>query len=226
MDDLSLKLKIMKQFLAFLLLAIILTSCELKISNENEVRLTKIPIYIENEKFQFLKDTFNFDQVDRANLFLGSLSPQYPMAFGINNSRSVPALFNNGCLQASAYSIIIKDSLGFQVINSINGLKKYFAPIESKEEAISYAYAYSGLKPMYEFDIKPNYRTFTKKINTTYSIEADEGYELNLFGYQLCGCGPHTHFMVKFLVKKNGDINEVETIKLFENPEEDGLCVD
>lgn len=216
----------MNQILAFLLLVLSLTSCQLKISNENEVRLKKIPLYIDDKKYQLLKDTFDFDRIDRADLFLGSLSPSYPMAFGISNSRSTVALFNNGCLEASAYSLIIQDSLGFQVINSINGLKKYFAPIDTKEEAISYAYAYSGLKPMYQFDIKPNYRTFTKTINTTYSIESGDGFEVNLFGYQLCGCGPHTHFMVRFLVKKNGEINEIETVKLYENPEEDGLCVD
>jgi len=44
--------------------------------------------------------------------------------------------------------------------------------------------------------------------------------------YIVCGCGPHSHYLVKYLVKTTGDITISETIKLYEDPEEDGLCVD
>ncbi len=210
-----------------ILLGFIAISCnQVKIQNGKEVRLTEIPLYIETTDYAIIKGSFKLQEVQRADILLGSLTPKHPLAYGVNYSASDEVLFRQGCLSPYGYSIVLKDSIGFHLIRNKADLKKYFAPIETKEEAISYAYAATGLKPQYQFDIKPEYRTFTKTFKTTNSFESEDGFEVNLFDYIMCGCGPHTHLMITFIVKKNGDINLKETQKLYEDPKEDGLCVD
>ncbi len=216
----------MKKTLIILLGFIAISCKQVNIQNGKEVRLTEIPLYIETSDYALIKESFNLHEVQRADLLLGSLTPKYPLAYGVFFSRSEEVLFRQGCLSPYGYCIVLKDTLGFHLIKNKADLKKYYAPIETKEEAISYAYAFSGLKPRYDFDIKPEFRTFTKTFKTTNAIESDEGYEVNLFDYIMCGCGPHTHLMISFMVKKTGDIYLKETQKLYEDPNEDGLCVD
>ena len=40
------------------------------------------------------------------------------------------------------------------------------------------------------------------------------------------GCGPHPNYYKVFKVTEAGQIRLLQTVKLFEDPEEDALCVD
>lgn len=216
----------MKKLIIILSGLFILACNQIKIDNKTEVRLKEIPDYISKDDYSIIIDTFKLHSVERADILLGSLTPKRPLAYGVYYSTSEEVLFRQGCLSPYGYGIVLKDTLGFHLIKNKAELKKYFAPIETKEEAICFAYAATGLKPRYQFDIKPEYRTFTKTFKSTNAIESEEEFEVNLFDYIMCGCGPHSHLMITFTVKKNGDIQLKETQKLYEDPKEDGLCVD
>lgn len=210
-----------------IIISILAFSCNrIKIGHDNEVRIKDEPFQIDTNYYGALKDTFGLDKIGKVDVNFGSLRPKVQLALGIKYGVIDSVLFWNGCMFPSGISLIIQDSLGFHFIWNKQGLMKYFSPIETKEEALSYAYAFSGLSPSYDFKIKSRYRIFVDTIRTTYSIPSQYGYEVNLFDYELCGCGPHTYFMIKYIVSIDGDIHEVERINLYEDPKEDGLCID
>jgi hypothetical protein len=210
-----------------LLTFVFITGCSnIRISRENEVHITEKTVLIDSAHYSLLKDSFDFDYIIPANQLLGSLKPKYPLAYGMSYGYNVNSLYMEGCLNPTGYSLIVKDSLGFQIINDQNDLKALFAPIETKEEALSYICAFSGQEPKYAFEIESRFRKLVKSINTTYSIENEDGFEVNLFDYRECGCGPHTYFMVIYMIKRTGEIYVKETVQLYEDPLQDGLCVD
>jgi hypothetical protein len=114
----------------------------------------------------------------------------------------------------------------FLYSSNITRSSKFFAPIETKEEALSYAILITGNYPQYEFLVPFHYKKYVHKIKSTYSIEKDNYYEVGLFEYGVCGCGPHIHFSVIVKISKNGEIIETEHKKLYSNPLENGLCID
>ncbi len=114
----------------------------------------------------------------------------------------------------------------FDLIKGVPDLKRLFTPVESEVEAVSYAVAATGYRAEYGFEPVKGYRFFTDTIEETHVVEVDEGYVVNLFGYVICGCGPHTNYRVDVTVTKDGDVSVGEPIPLFEDPEQDGLCVD
>jgi hypothetical protein len=198
----------------------------IKINTDNETRVTSKPLHIDKLQYNFLKDTFKVNGFEPVNDLTGSLNPKYPMVLAFERYKYDNVLFYKGCISVNGYALIIKAEDGYHILRNRNDLKKFFAPIESKEEALSYAYISTGLFPAYKFEIGKSFRKFVSSVNTTYSIKKNGGYEVNLFDYKFCGCGPHPYFMVRYQISINGDIEKIETIKLYEDPLQDGLCVD
>jgi hypothetical protein len=216
----------MKIFGILLTIVFIAGCTNIRITRENEVHTLEKPVLIDSAHYSLLKDSFDFDYIMPANQLLGSLHPKFPLAYGITNSYDINSLYMEGCLNPTGYSLIVEDSSGFKIINDQNDLKAIFAPIETKEEALSYICAFTGQEPKYAFEIESGFRKFVRTINTTYSIEKEDGFEVNLFDYRECGCGPHTYFMVIYRIKRSGEIYVKETVQLYEDPLQDGLCVD
>lgn len=217
----------MNRCIIIVIISLILFSCNrIEISYDDEVRITEKPLQIDSNYYSVLKDTFEFDVIDKVNINYGSLKPKVKLALGIKFGQRDSVLYWTGCMVPSGFNLIVQDSLGFHLIWNKQKLKEYFSPIETKEEALSYICAYTGLSPSYDFEIKLRYRKFVDTIRTTYSIPSENGYIINLFDYELCGCGPHTHFMLKYEVNTEGDIYKRERIDLYEDPKEDRLCID
>ncbi len=216
----------MKYLISICFLILTVSCSQTVVVTDNEVRLSEFPLQIDSSEYAIIKDSFKIDEIEPAYVILGSLTPKFSMAFASKVGDWDSCLFTDGCMLKTAYSIILKDSMGFHQIKSADALKKYFAPIETKEEALSFACVASGLAVGYDFEIRPEYRTFVDTIRPTSSIPKENGYEVNLFDYELCGCGPHTHYMVRYFVTIDGNIKEIDRVKIYEDPEEDGLCVD
>lgn len=102
----------------------------------------------------------------------------------------------------------------------------FFAPIDSPEEALSFALAATGYSAYSQFDTLPDFRFFSDTLESTRVEQDNAGYKVNLFYYQLCGCGPHTTSVVDVQVRKDGSLEIGELKKLYEDPTQDGLCVD
>lgn len=218
----------MKYVLVLYTLILIICGCNttVQIVRTNETTISETLQRIEFSKFDSLRKNLGLTYIDPAQELLAGLKPQYPMAIGVKKNMNSNCLYYDGCKNPNGYSLIIKMESGYKQLTSAEQIKEYFAPITNKQEALSYAIVNTGLDAKYEFEIKRNYRKFVKQIKTTSVEKNEEGYIVNLFDYILCGCGPHSYLMKEYLITEEGDLKLLETIKLYEDPEQDGLCVD
>lgn len=115
--------------------------------------------------------------------------------------------------------IILTDK-GFKVIRNQEEFKQFFAPVETPEEALSFAVALTGSLPMYEIKVpkKDRYmfvKIFTPVIETTHIKEIPEGFKVRLFdrtGY----CGRSVLYAVDYLVTKDGEVKEISRKEVYE----------
>jgi hypothetical protein len=99
--------------------------------------------------------------------------------------------------------------------------------VTSEAQALSTAIAVTGVPPAYGSKIVPGYRYFVSTIEDTYvTRERDDFIVHNLQSYAQFGCGPHSTYLVTVRVPRVGGVSEISSIKAFEDPKQDGLCVD
>lgn len=163
--------------------------------------------------------------------FLGGLAPSTPINLCIYQSEqgeepSGGFLYREGCLMPAYVSYVIYRDGEFVVINSIEELGQAFLPIDSENEALSYALAATGLGVRYGQEALPGLEYFVDELEDTHVVKTPDGYQVLLFDYKLCGCGPHHTYAVEILVQSDGRIEETSRVPIFKDPEEDGLCVD
>jgi hypothetical protein len=176
------------------------------------------------------------DSLSEPGELLGALNPNYPLArclyFPIQDQQenpdalNAPRLFNEGCLLPVYVRYVISKEEQFTAIQIFEDLQEVYAPIESPNEALSYALAATGLEAKYGIQRQPGFRYFQESLEDTFVTERGGGYELLLYHYQVCGCGPHTTSAVRLRVSRDGTIEEVSNNPVYEDPAEDGLCVD
>lgn len=166
------------------------------------------------------------DDIRDRNRMFGGLNPSYPMAMCGHNLGKDPETylhmdFSHGCMLAEYVHYMIYDGTQYQIIASRNDLKQMFAPIESSEEALSYVLAATGLHVSYDGKkghVTPQYyRYFVSEFEDTHVIEAEDGYSMNLFESQRCGCGPLKTFEIELYVTNDGDIERLSKRKIYEN---------
>jgi hypothetical protein len=172
-------------------------------------------------------------QLKQPNDVTAGLIPSLPLALCELIDRSYdpePAhLYNYGCSRPSYMSVVIKEEGGYRLVSTIEDLQVLYAPIDTPEKALAYAVAATGYRPAYhmEEDLDPSFRFFTTVLEETHVIKEDDGsYRVNLFFYRLCGCGPHGEYQFIVHVTQNGEIGVDEPQVLWEDPSQDGMCVD
>jgi hypothetical protein len=114
----------------------------------------------------------------------------------------------------------------YLLIRDLEDLKYNFAPITNGDQALGYAIAATGAEARYDLENLEGYRLLANPLQETNVQLVSDGFEVILYSYQACGCGPHTTTMQKIKVTNSGDLQLLESIPAFENPEEDDLCVD
>ncbi len=122
------------------------------------------------------------------------------------------------------YLIVVDDEM--RLIRTQADLQATFAPIESANEALSYALAWDDVSPYYGLEYDRELRYLVDVIEDTHVEEMNEGYLVHLYYYAFYGCGPHTTSSMDMLVTYQGDVEVVQVEGVFEDPEEDHLCVD
>jgi hypothetical protein len=168
-----------------------------------------------------------------ASSLLGGLSPAYPMVFckmrqthRPDDTQKQNYLFWDGCLVGDLVSLVIYQDEQFQLIRNLDELKASFAPVDSSDEALSYAMAATGLTPVYGFKVESGYRYEVSSLEDTHVVASSDGFQINLYQKRFCGCGPHPFFKIDVFVDKAGNLKISERQPVFENPAEDDLCVD
>lgn len=174
------------------------------------------------------------DTLSKPSEFLGLLSPD--RAFMIcsyradlnrqNDEQNIKRLWDSGCKIPWKQRLLVYTNGDYLLISDQEDLKYYFAPLTSSDQALGYALAATGFFPRFDLEGLDGFRIFAEPLQTTNVQSTPNGYELSLFGQQLCGCGPHPTYMHKLEVTQSGDVKILESIPAFEDPAEDSLCVD
>jgi hypothetical protein len=134
-------------------------------------------------------------------------------------------LYAQGCLAPTFIRLAVGQNGQFQVIKNQSELKKTFAPIDTPEKALSYALAATGFQALYGLKDE-NLRYLAPQIEDTFVKQTAEGYDLQLFSFGTCGCGPHAMSIRPVHVSKAGDVVSDDARPVWEDPAQDGLCVD
>ena len=159
------------------------------------------------------------DEIRGPRFYLGGLQPPYAVMECIHESSEPPnreyfrqqpgldtryrsyAIFQDG-----KYRLIIKKS----------EFKASFAPVESTDEAISYAMAMTSLSARYDIDPNANVDYLVDVIEETHAEETSDGYLVHLFDWDhKMGCDIHSFYAVKVLVTRDGEVHEVKRQEIY-----------
>lgn len=157
---------------------------------------------------------------------LGALSPAYPLALCRARADAGEGLYRSGCLLPTVARYVIHRNGQFELIETSAELAAVYAPIESEAEALSYALAATGYEARYGLSADAGYRRLTSPLEDTHVTAVDGGYEVTVYQYRLCGCGPHTYTAVRLKVTVGGEVQVLDRTPAFEDPADDGLCID
>lgn len=176
------------------------------------------------------------DRIKPVDALLGALDPVVSMAECLYyptqhleehpDAFDTPRLYNEGCLLPVYVRYVILNEGEFTILSTLDDLQTVFAPLESPDEALAYGLAATGLQAKYGLKRQPSFRYLTERLEDSHVKEAHGGYEVLLYHYQICGCGPHTTSAVWLEISRDGDLREISRTPAFENPQEDNLCVD
>ena len=89
--------------------------------------------------------------------------------------------------------------------------------VETKEEALSFAVALTSSFPKYDASAPEGYFPVASPIEPTYMEETDEGFEVRLFDYEVCGCGSHPYYAIDYSVTKDGNVTELSRQKVYDS---------
>lgn len=159
------------------------------------------------------------DEIRGPRFHLGGLQPPYAVMECIHENgeppnreyfRQQPGLDTRyrsyAILQDEEYRLIIRKS-EFQEI---------FAPVESTDEALSYAMAMTSLEARFDIDPNANVDYLVDVIEETHAEETADGYLVYLFDWShKMGCDVHPFYAVKVLVTREGDVHEVERREIY-----------
>ena len=161
---------------------------------------------------------------------LGALNPALPLARASTvlhyGEGEIEAVYVNQCLSDQYIRYLVRVGDEIQLIDTVDGMAALFAPIESPDEALSYAIATTGLSALYDIEKIAKIKLYTTPVEETFVQEVDNGYLVHLFHTYMCGCGPHIIRSVDVTLNTDGAVSTAEPVDAFSDPQYDGLCVD
>jgi hypothetical protein len=176
-------------------------------------------------------DQFGCSEILEASPLLGGLTPAAPLMRCLREQIPDKELspdqyfFNQGCLVGSYMNYLAYLDGQFILIKNQAGLKATFGPVDSADEALSFALAATGFKALYGLK-NENMRYLVSKIEDTQVKLEENQYRINLYSFATCGCGPHAMRLRVVLVKFTGDVDSNDPQPVWEDPTQDDLCVD
>jgi hypothetical protein len=181
------------------------------------------------------------DEIREPSDLLGALEPSYPIALclvepyrnteepGLANSRVIAEgkyFFNIGGVIPTYVRYVIFREGQFHLIKTEEELQSIFTPIQTPNEALSYALAVRNLSAYYDLEPNPGYQYFVDTIEDTYVEKEEDGFSAHLYYYEVFGCGPHLTCTVNLHITPEGGVQEIGKEAVWKDPNKDGLCVD
>ena len=185
-------------------------------------------IRIDTSVYQSLQKRFHLRFVTEAHDYLGGLHPNYPIAIAGVDCFDTPrdTDWRSGGMWCGELRILIKKRDDYVIINNKKELKATFAPITTSQAALSYAILSTRFIAIFDNDFfKSRYKYYDGKPEISFVKKQGSDYIVHLFRYQKFGC-EHPYFSGMFKVTHDGDVTPINVSKSFEDPKDNGLCVD
>lgn len=161
------------------------------------------------------------DEIRGSRFHLGGLQPPYAVMECIHESGEPPNreyFKQQSGLDTRYRSYVIEQGGKYRLIIKKSEFKKIFAPVESTDEAISYAMAMTSLEARFDIDPNANVDYLVDVIHETHAEETLDGYLVYLFDWShKMGCDTHPFYAVKVLVTREGDVHEVERQEIYKS---------
>lgn len=233
-------------FFILILIVIILAACDL-VKNKPSTRIIEhdpVVLSIDNTFFEqkgcfqstsCLPDPFTkadppITSISKASPWLGGLTPSLPIAvaytnsaFGLDESKFI---FSLHCLGSHYIRYIVHAENEYRIISNHEELAALYAPIESPEEAFSFAIAATGYSPMNDLEKIKKIVLKQKTVEETYVRQSETGFIVHLFDTFMCGCGPHIISSVDVTVQRDGALEIAAPVPAYQDPETDKICFD
>ena len=169
------------------------------------------------------------DEIQEPSNLLGGLSPSHPVAFCIIHftppdgvTTEIEAEIKNGLfffasggLFPQYYRYVIYQNNGFVLLKTEEEFRNLYAPIESSDEALSYVLAVKLLEAYFDIEKNPAYEYEVDMLEDTHVISEGDGYRLNMYYYQVFGCGPHWTYAVNIHLASDGTLQEISVTRFF-----------
>ncbi len=179
------------------------------------------------------------DEIQAPSNLLGGLEPAYPIAIcaiyndSSGHSEELQAeidggqyFYYTGGLFGSYVRYVIQRDGEFILLKTEDDFREAYSPVESPEEALSYALAVGNLSAYYGLEYFEGYEYEVDTLEDTYVTPEADGYLVHLFYDQFYGCGPHWTSTVDVRVSLDGIVEEIGSEAIFRDPALDDLCVD
>ena len=159
---------------------------------------------------------------------LGGLSPKVAITGCDIRGRDgeTPGIYRTGCRLPSWHRYVVAADKKLELIATKADFVKRFAPVENPAEALAFAVALTDGKALFEIELPKDAEVFLKTIDPTSVTPVADGYKVRLYRYQLCGCGPHNHLAVDYLVTRAGEVRELSSARAWLDPRTKKLCID
>jgi hypothetical protein len=137
---------------------------------------------------------------------LGGLRPAYPLAECFTGGGKY--VHQSGCNISGGTAFVIERKGRYEMIDSLPKLKSVYAPIETENEALSYAIAATGYSALYGTEVLSKTEYYVERLENTHVVIQGNDDIVRLYDYALCGCGQHETHAVDVAVSRQGDIRE------------------
>lgn len=152
---------------------------------------------------------------------LGGLEPSYPM---VECDLREDYVYQQGCFLGVGIGYVILRNGEYELIDSQAKLRSVFAPIDSEQEALSYALAATRFFPLYGIQISSKYEYYVTHLEDTYVTKKGNDYLVHLYDYLMCGCKQHETLVIDLIVTRSGRIRQVSKELVFRDANE--KCID
>lgn len=163
--------------------------------------------------------------------YLGGLNSAYPMieCWGWDPSGETDSVHVDTCPSHPFYQYAISLGGYLTFLKNTNDFKTMFAPVETPEEAISFAIALTGDYPLFDLTISPEVVLSVDRgdLELTSAKETDGGYKVLLFSDKGCGCYYNSLLTAnEYLVTPGGEVTLTDSYEVYHGADETLICVD
>ena len=179
------------------------------------------------------------DDIKPPPFYWGALKPHLPMAICMKYKGASSSEFvrQTGCKMQvrEQYGVLItkKKSSQMKLLKSKEEFRRFFIPIESGPEALSYVTALTTAYPVYEFSEQyfirapdENGKYLTKKVKPTEVWEKKDGYHIRLFDHVRCGCHRPELYEIEYVVTIDGYITQKSKKTVWQAARHYNICID